>query len=371
MATSLGLERLSYLQKSVVAGFTDFQDSLKTKAEYDMNSLEQLFKDPKKALAENKAYWIKLGLRVSTIIGVAVAGWACSFAEKRDKPVSNEVVGPRSTDTNIAPIRPMLIDGNFVGADEIKKSCELIMGGNCEVFGVVVPKENADPKIHPFVTHEGVDYVWGGSGRFDRLYQKPDQGKIKWVDDDGNIYFVGVPEAGSTTQLETLYYVDPDGKVLELPKPWGKLLASGIKPTPTTPATATSTKEWTPTPFSPTLTPIPPTVPRPIVVVQPTQAPRPTVTPKLENKPIVESDGVERPGFVSDTANYLGNKLWSDKPVSTDCRIGKENDPRFQLDQKFVYEQVSPTADGYSPGRYYQCQFSDKKLVKITIWTVK
>lgn len=354
MATSLGLERLSYLQKSVVAGFTDFQDSLKTKAEYDMNSLEQLFKDPKKALAENKAYWIKLGLRVSTIIGVAVAGWACSFAEKRDKPVSNEVVGPRSTDTNIAPIRPMLIDGNFVGADEIKKSCELKMGGNCEVFGVVVPKENADPKIHPFVTHEGVDYVWGGSGRFDRLNQKPDQGKIKWVDDDGNIYFVGVPEAGSTTQLETLYYVDPDGKVLELPKPWGKLLASGIKPTPTTPATATSTKEWTPTPFSPTLTPIPPTVPRPTVVVQLTAIPatqKPIDIPKpVDNRPsfvprhaIQETDNINIWYVQSDPVDYCAPLKGCNRTVAKSKY--DPNHPEFEVGKSYFTSTI--TRDGY------------------------
>jgi hypothetical protein len=246
-----------------------------------------------------------------------------------------------------------------VGADEIKKSCELKMGGNCEVFGVVVPKENADPKIHPFVTHEGVVYVWGGSSRFDRLNQKSDKGKIKWVDDDGNIYFVGVPEAGSTTQLETLYYVDPDGKVLELPKPWGKLLASGIKPTPTTPATATSTKEWTPTPFSPTLTPIPPTVPRPTVVVQLTvipATPRPTDIPKPTPTEAQNALPADWPAWIRQHPEYgwikidnINGGLWSTQDLPVDvCTVIKSpnrlirdwpydpSKPQFEKNKSYV-----------------------------------
>lgn len=250
----------------------------------------------------------------NTAITVALFLQGCAIANEAlvpKTPVGGGDTGPRSADTNIAPIRPMLIDGNFKGADQIKASCELKMGGICEVFGVVVPKENADPKIHPFVTHEGVDYVWGGSGRFDRLTQKPDQGKIKWIDDDGNIYFVGVPEAGSTTQLETLYYVDPDGKVLELPKPWGKLLASGIKSTQvptetqtTTPPTqATSTPlapTWTPT-FAPTLKPSP--IASPIVI---------PATPKPENPNRLPGT----PGIMPDGSYPLGDgDHWSTPPL--------------------------------------------------------
>ena len=68
-------------------------------------------------------------------------------------PVGGGDTGPRSADTSVAPIKPMLIDGNFVGADEIRKSCELKMGGSCEVFGIAFSNEKNIPKISPFVEH--------------------------------------------------------------------------------------------------------------------------------------------------------------------------------------------------------------------------
>ncbi|MEK7504174.1 MAG: hypothetical protein AAB550_01600 [Patescibacteria group bacterium] len=182
------------------------------------------------------------------------------------------------------------------------------------------------------------------------MTQKISEGKLQWVDDNGFVYFVGVPEDSSATELKTLYYVDPDGKVWELPKPWGKLLASIVKPT-----------------LVPTLKPLPTEIKLPTATPKATDTPKP---PVIENKPIVEADKVIRPDFVPRTASYLGNKLWSDQLLTEDCRKGKENDPRFQLDSHFVYSFDAPDGSGYAPGLYYTCQYSDQKLVKITIWKV-
>jgi hypothetical protein len=183
--------------------------------------------------------------------------------------------GPRSADTN-TPIGPMLINDNFVGATEIKKACEQKMGGPCEVFGVAFPDKE---KIHPFVEHEGVNYVWGGAGRFERLTPKQKDGKIVWTNSENDIYFVGVPEDGSTTDLKELYYVDPSGRVWNIIKPWGKLLASAVKLT----ETPTTSPTWTPT-FAPTLTPMPPTIG--VTVVKPTATQIVTQMPVETRKPL-------------------------------------------------------------------------------------
>jgi len=137
------------------------------------------------------------------------------------------------------------------------------------------------------------------------------------------------------------------------------------KPTATIETIATSTSTLTPSPT------------RPAVIQSPTQAPvRPTDIPKptpivVENKPIVEADGEVRPAFIpKDNCAYLGNKYWSCS-LREDIRIRNEGDPKFQLNPKFVYYR-DYKADANNPaGTYYDFDFSETKLVKVIIWTVK
>lgn len=278
------------LERSFVSGLSTLKNAFIYRWsdqawEEDMSNLTENVAKVWKRTKEQKA---RGSIMVTeALIATALLLQACVTARDAltpQAPVDNGNTGPRSADTSVAPIKPMLIDGNFLGADEIKKSCESKMGGGCEVFGIAFSNEKDIPKISPFVQHEGDNYVWGGPGRFDRLTQKTKDGKVVWADDNGSIYFVGIPEDGSATELKTLYYVDPDGKVWDLPKPWGKVLASVVKPTQLPTETSTSTPtiaptltpSWTPT-LAPSLTPIPPsaTANRPTVVVQPTLTPRP------------------------------------------------------------------------------------------------
>lgn len=290
MASSLLLESFAHLPESVIAGFTDLQDLLKTKAKYDMNSFNELFKDPKKALAENKAYWVKLGLRTTTIIGVAFAGWACSFAENRDKPVDIQPVtkpqfglitesgGNKLLASQLDIVKqqsgnlsckPMIIGADSgkpnlaetTGLCDLDGKTEIVMrkskGGKTEVINkLLVARSNGE------VGYQRTDGKWV-------VVIKTSKNGNTWVFSNGET----MPIEGQTPMWEQIL-----GKILE---PGGSAVAAEITPLPTETSTPTATAPAEPTKTpEPTATSTPtktstPTVVRPTVVQQPTATFRP------------------------------------------------------------------------------------------------
>ena len=80
-----------------------------------------------------------------------------------------------------------------------------------------------------------------------------------------------------------------------------------------------------------------------------------------------------RPDFIpaNPPSYYIGGGHWATIPTLNDCRTGRENDPKFQLDPEFVYSDTAPATDKYPPGVYFECEFSGTGLNKVTITTVK
>lgn len=290
-------------------GFTSGLKTLKEAVVYrwsnqarkdDMDKLRNIFDKGLATVWKNTEHQKAKGtvMILNTIIIGSLLLEACATAKDvltPKAPVGGGDTGPRSADTNRAPIRPIMINDNFLGADEIKKSCEQKLQRECEIFGIAYTNEQGDPKISPFARDKDNNYfVWAGTGKFDRLTQKIDGDKIKWVNDANDIYFVGVPQAGSDTELETLYYIDPNGKVWELQDFRGRFgVASAVKPTqlPTEAPTSTPTlaptltPSWTPT-RAPSLTPIPATIGATVVKSTPIPA---TATPRpVEGVPFSE-----------------------------------------------------------------------------------
>ncbi len=72
--STLALKENRHLPQWMTAGI----NSLKTKAEFDMELSEKISKDPKKSLTENKAYFVKNTIRILEITAVALTGYACA-----------------------------------------------------------------------------------------------------------------------------------------------------------------------------------------------------------------------------------------------------------------------------------------------------
>lgn len=120
--------------------------------------------------------------------------------------------------------------------------------------------------------------------------------------------------------------------------------------------------------------------PEPTATEKPTAAaplePSLTPTPEQQSTQFVEADGTVRPDWIPipDSGDliridYLDGH-WATVSL-TDCRAGRESDPRFQLDPRFVYERPYPADADNPPGVYYDCTFNQNKLTMVVIWTVK
>lgn len=369
MASSLLFERFTHLPESVIAGFTDLQDSLKTKAKYDMDSFKELFHDPRKALAENKAYWIKLGIRATTIIAAAFAGWACSFAENRDKPVDiqpatkpqfglitesggNELLASqldivKKQSGNLA-CKPMII-----GADSGKPNLGETTG-LCDLDGTtqIVMRKVKDGKTEvinkPLVARSN-----GEVG-----YQKTNG---EWVvviktSENGNTW---VFPNGETMPIEdqTPIWEQVLGKILE---PGGSAVAAEVTPlpteTPTSTPTLAPTPSWTPT-LTPSLTPIPPTIGATVVKSTPIPAPA-SATPKPESPNRLPGT----PDIMPDGSYPLGdNDHWSTPPLSQNPCIKSIPNPMDTLNVQYNPSKKFPWGE-----TRYVCTYS----IKYGDWTL-